>query len=58
MLTAGADYVWRFSRHCYLNPWAGGHFVVGGSRQIPVSGKMYQQPWFTPEVSVKFGFSF
>lgn len=58
LLTAGGGYVYRFSRRLYLNPWAGGHFVVAGRRNIPVSGKSYHQPLFTPEVSVKFGISF
>lgn len=58
ILTAGGGYVWRFSRHFYLNPWAGGHFVAGGSRKIPVSGKTYEQRVFTPEASIKFGIIF
>jgi hypothetical protein len=58
MLTAGGGYVWRFSRHFYLNPWSGGHFTVGGARNIKVSGETYTQPIFTPELSVKLGISF
>jgi hypothetical protein len=58
VLTAGAGYVWKLSRHLYLNPWAGGHFVAAGKRTIRVSGKAYEQPLFTPEFSVKFGFTF
>jgi hypothetical protein len=56
--TTGAGYVWRFSRHLYLNPWVGGHFVIAGSRYIPVAGTVYKQPLFTPEASVKIGISF
>jgi len=58
VLTAGGGYVWNISRHFYLNPWAGAHLVVGGDRSIDVSGATYQQPRFTPEASVKFGFRF
>jgi len=58
MLTAGGGYVWRLSRHFYINPWAASHFVVANRRNIAVSGKMYEQPVFTPEGSVKFGFIF
>ncbi len=58
MLTAGGGYVWKFSRHFYLNPWVGSHFVVANRRDIPVSGKIYQQPVFTPEASIKLGFTF
>jgi hypothetical protein len=58
ILTAGGGYVWKFSRHFYLNPWAGGHFVVGGSRNIQVSGKTYEQRLFTPEASIKVGVTF
>lgn len=56
MLTVGGGYVWKVSRHFYLNPWAGGHFVAAGARRIQVSGQIYEQPVFTPEFSVKFGF--
>ena len=58
ILTVGGGYVWKFSRHFYLNPWAGGHFVAGGSRSIQGSGKTYEQRAFTPEASVKIGFTF
>ena len=58
VLTTGGGYVWKFSRHLYLNPWLGGHFAVAGDRTIQVSGKPYKQPIFTPEVSVKFGLTF
>ena len=58
VLTVGGGYVWKLSRHVYLNPWAGGHFVAGGSRKIEVSGNTYEQPLFTPEASIKIGFSF
>jgi hypothetical protein len=58
VLTAGGGYVWKFSRHFYVNPWAGGHFVAAGERKIQVSGKTYEQPVVTPEASVKFGFTF
>ena len=34
VLTIGSGYVWGFSRHLYLNPWVGGHFVVVGDRTI------------------------
>ncbi len=57
-LTAGGGYAWKVSRHVYVNPWAGGHFVASGERKIQVSGKTYEQPIFTPEVSVKVGFIF
>jgi hypothetical protein len=56
--TTGAGYVWNLSRHFYLNPWAGGHFVVAGKRDVPVAGTIYKQPLFTPEASVKIGISF
>lgn len=58
MLTVGAGYVWPISRHVYINPWAAGHLVVANRRSIPVSGKTYNQPVFTPEGSVKIGFIF
>jgi hypothetical protein len=58
MLTVGGGYVWKFSRHFYLNPWAAGHLAVDGERNIPVSGKTYKQPVFTPEGSIKLGFTF
>ena len=48
MLTAGAGYVWKFSRHFYLNPWGAGHVAVAGERNILVSGKSFKQPVFTP----------
>ncbi len=58
MLTAGGGYVRKLSRHFYVNPWVGGHFVVANSRSIAVSGKIYEQPVFTPEASIKLGFTF
>ena len=58
LLTTGGGYVWKISSHFYINPWAAGNFVVAGKRKIPVSGKTYQQSVFTPEVSVKLGFTF
>jgi hypothetical protein len=57
VLTLGGGYVWKFSKHFYINPWAGAHFVVTGSRDIPVSGTTYHQSAFTPEVSIKLGFT-
>jgi hypothetical protein len=58
MLTVGNGYVWKLSRHLYINPWAAGHFAVAGERNILVSGKTYKQPVFTPEGSIKLGFTF
>ncbi|MDR3724933.1 MAG: hypothetical protein P4K83_10640 [Terracidiphilus sp.] len=58
MATIGAGYVWKLSRHIYINPWAAGHLVVAHSREIPVAGQTYKQPIFTPEGSVKIGFTF
>lgn len=58
MLTVGGGYVWKLSRHLYLNPWTAGHFAVAGERNILVSGKTYKQPVFTPEGSIKLGFTF
>lgn len=58
VLTAGGGYAWKVSRHVYVNPWAGGHFVMAGERKIQVSGETYEQPVFTPEVSVKVGVTF
>jgi hypothetical protein len=58
VLTAGAGYVWKLSRHFYLNPWAGGHFVAAGTRTVRVAGAIYDQQVFTPEFSVKAGFTF
>ena len=58
LVTAGGGYVWQVTRHFYVNPWADTNFVVGGSRDINVSGKTYTQPLFTPEVSLKVGFIF
>ena len=58
VLTAGGGYVWKLSKHFYLNPWSALHAVVAGDTSTNVSGKMYQQPRLTPEASVKFGFIF
>ena len=58
MLTVGGGYAWNLSRHLYINPWAAGHFAVAGERNILVSGKTYKQPVFTPEGSIKLGFTF
>jgi hypothetical protein len=58
VLTAGGGYVWKLSKHFYLNPWSALHAVVAGNTSTNVSGKMYQQPRLTPEASVKFGFIF
>jgi hypothetical protein len=58
MLTVGGGYVWNLSRHLYINPWAAGHFAVAGERNILVSGKIYKQPVFTPEGSIKLGITF
>lgn len=58
VLTAGGGYVWKVSRHVYLNPWAAGSFVVAGQRRIPVSGQTYKQPIAAPEASVKIGIVF
>jgi hypothetical protein len=58
MLTLGSGYVWKFSKHMYLNPWVAVHGVAAGSRTIEVSGKTYSQPRFTPEASVKVGIVF
>lgn len=58
VLTAGGGYVWKLSNHFYVNPWSATHFVVAGDRRINVSGKVYEQPRLTPEVSIKFGIIF
>lgn len=58
LVTAGGGYVWRIKKYFYLNPWVDTNFVVGGSRDINVSGKVYTQPLVTPEVSLKLGFIF
>lgn len=58
MLTVGGGYVWKFSRHFYLNPWAGAHFAVAGELNPSVSGRIYQQSRFTPEASIKIGYTF
>jgi hypothetical protein len=58
VVTAGGGYVWKLSNHFYVNPWSAVHAVVGGDRRISVSGKNYEQPRFTPELSVKFGIVF
>ena len=58
MLTLGGGYVFRLSRHVYVNPWSAGHLVVGGNRNIAVSGETYVQPRFTTEASIKVGFVF
>jgi hypothetical protein len=58
MLTAGSGYRYMLSRHVYLDPWVGGHFVAAGQRTITFSGQIYHQPVCTPEASVKLGFSF
>ncbi|MDP9051484.1 MAG: hypothetical protein M3O31_12325 [Acidobacteriota bacterium] len=58
VLTIGNGYVWQLSRHFYLNPWSAAHFIVAGDRSIKVSGKTYKQSVFTPEASVKVGFTF
>ena len=58
LATAGGGYVWRVTKYFYLNPWVDANFVVGGSRDINVSGRIYKQPLVTPEVSLKLGFIF
>lgn len=58
VVTGGSGYVWKLSNHFYVNPWSAMHAVVGGDRRINVSGKIYEQPRFTPELSVKFGIIF
>lgn len=58
VLTAGGGYVWKLSNHFYVNPWSAVHVVVGGNRSINVSGRDYEQPRLTPELSVKFGIVF
>jgi hypothetical protein len=58
VLTVGGGYVWKLSRHFFINTWAGAQGVGGGNRQIPGGGKVYEQRVFTPEASVKFGITF
>ena len=58
VLTAGGGYVWKLSNHFYVNPWSAMHVIAGGDRRINVSGKIYEQPRLTPELSVKFGIIF
>jgi hypothetical protein len=58
VVTAGGGYVWKLSNHFYVNPWSAIHVVAAGDRKINVSGKNYEQPRFTPELSVKFGIVF
>lgn len=58
VVTTGGGYVWKLFNHFYVNPWSAVHAVVGGDRRINVSGKTYEQPRFTPELSVKFGIVF
>jgi hypothetical protein len=41
-----------------VNPWSAMHVIVGGDRKINVSGKVYEQPRLTPELSVKLGIVF
>jgi hypothetical protein len=57
-LTAGGGYAWMPSRHFYLNPWADVHMVAAGSTRIDVSGKIYNQPRWMAEPSLKIGFVF
>lgn len=56
VLTTGGGYVWRISKHFYVNPWSAMHVAVAGDRNINVSGKTYQQPRVTPEASLKIVF--
>ena len=58
VLTLGGGYVWKLSRHFFVNPWVGTHFVTAGERKIQVSGTTYKQPVFTPEASVKIWLHF
>ena len=57
-LTVGGGYVWKLTSHIYLNPWSAAHVIAGGSTDVDVSGKIYKQPRFTPEASLKVGFVF
>jgi hypothetical protein len=57
-LTVGGGYVLKLSRHFYLNPWADVHMVAAGSTRIDVSGKIYNQPRWMAEPSLKLGFVF
>jgi hypothetical protein len=50
--------VWKLGRNFYLNPWAAGHFVVGGETSVDAGGALYSPRRFTPEVSVKLGWQF
>lgn len=56
--TIGVGYVWKISKHFYVNPWAAGHVVAAGPRDLNISGRAYKQRVFTPEGSLKLGFIF
>jgi hypothetical protein len=56
--TVGVGYVWKVSKHVYLNPWAAAHIVAGGARRIPVGDGTYEQKRLHVEASMKVGFVF
>ena len=56
--TIGVGYVWKLSKHMYVNPWAAGHFVAAGTRSVEVGGGTYEQRRFHSEASLKVGFVF
>ncbi len=58
VLTVGGGYVYRFNEHLYINPWIAGHLRSGGDSRVIIDGKELNVPDFSPELSVKLGWSF
>src|SRR5262249_20585080 len=57
ILTVGGGYVWKFSKHVYLNPWAGVHIPIAGDREVSFPSAVFKIN-VTPEASVKLGIAF
>jgi hypothetical protein len=57
MFTLGGGYAWKFSKHFYLNPWAGVHIPISGDQSVTFPSSTLEIKT-TPEASVKLGIEF
>jgi len=58
VFTVGGGYVWYFSKHFYLNPWAAGHLRLDSNSDVKIGQADYKTPRILGEASLKLGFVF
>ena len=58
VFTLGGGYIWKFYKDFYVHPWAAGHLLIGGDKEVKVGDETFKPQIFTFEGSIKLGWSF